>query len=73
MINLAQSPTLAGTVTTRFVIGHDGAVSSAANGGSTLPDPAVVSCVVTTFYGLAFPHPEGGIVTVTYPIAFSPG
>ena len=25
------------------------------------------------FYGLSFPQPEGGIVTVTYPIMFSPG
>lgn len=70
---LTRNPTLAGTVTTRFVIGRDGAVSSVADGGSTLPDPAVVSCVVRAFYGLAFPQPEGGIVTVTYPIAFSPG
>ena len=25
------------------------------------------------FYGLSFPQPEGGIVTVIYPIMFSPG
>ena len=25
------------------------------------------------FYGLAFPSPENGIVTVTYPIMFTPG
>jgi len=69
---LHQNPTLAGRVAVRFVIGRDGAVSQAQNGGSDLTDPAVVSCVVRAFYGLSFPQPEGGIVTVTYPIVFSP-
>jgi hypothetical protein len=27
--------------------------------------------VTRAFYGLSFPHPENGIVTVTYPIVFS--
>jgi hypothetical protein len=69
---LRQNPTLAGTVTTRFVIGRDGSVSSAAGGGSTMTDPDVTSCVVRAFYGVSFPQPEGGIVTVSYPIVFSP-
>ena len=30
------------------------------------------SCVVRAFSGLSFPQPEGGIVTVSYPIVFSP-
>ena len=54
------------------VIGRDGAVSSVSDGGSDIGNPAVVSCVVRAFYGLSFPQPEGGIVTVTYPILFSP-
>ena len=57
----------------RFVIGRDGAVSNVGNGGSDLPDANVVSCVVRAFYGLSFPQPENGIVTVTYPIVFTPG
>jgi hypothetical protein len=28
---------------------------------------------VTRVYGLSFPQPEGGIVTVVYPISFAPG
>ena len=70
---LDHNPTLAGRVSTSFVIGRDGAVSSAQNGGSDLADPAVVSCVVRAFAGLSFPQPEGGVVFVTYPILFSPG
>src|SRR6185503_5840316 len=51
---------------------RDGSVASASNGGSDLPDAGVISCVVKAFSGLAFPEPEGGIITVTYPIMFSP-
>jgi outer membrane biosynthesis protein TonB len=70
---LRSSPGLQGRVGVRFVIGRDGAVSNVGNGGSDLPDAAVVSCVVRAFYGLSFPQPENGIVTVTYPIVFTPG
>ncbi|HEY2406373.1 MAG TPA: AgmX/PglI C-terminal domain-containing protein [Polyangiaceae bacterium] len=70
---LARNPNLEGRVQARFVIGRDGAVSNASNGGSDLPDSGVVSCVVSAFYGLSFPQPEGGIVTVVYPIMLSPG
>ena len=70
---LRNNPSLQGTVTVRFIIGRDGAVSGASNGGGGMPDAGVVSCVVRSFQGLSFPQPEGGIVTVTYPISFSPG
>jgi hypothetical protein len=29
--------------------------------------------VLSAFYGLSFPQPEGGIVTVVYPIMLAPG
>jgi hypothetical protein len=70
---LRGNPNLGGRVAVRFVIGRDGAVSNVANGGSDLPDAGVVSCVTRAFYGLSFPQPENGIVTVTYPIVFAPG
>ena len=70
---LRNNPNLQGRVSVRFVIGRDGAVSNVGNGGSDMPDGGVVSCVVRAFYGLSFPQPEGGIVTVVYPIMFSPG
>ena len=70
---MRNNPNLAGRVAVRFVIGRDGSVGSVGNGGSDLPDSGVVSCVVRSFYGLSFPAPDSGIVTVTYPIAFSPG
>ena len=70
---LRNNPNLQGRVAVRFVIGRDGAVSNVSNGGSDMPDGGVVSCVVRAFFGLSFPTPEGGIVTVTYPIMFAPG
>jgi hypothetical protein len=70
---LARNPNLEGRVSVRFVIGRDGSVSNVANGGSDLPDSGVVQCVVRAYYGLSFPQPEGGIVTVVYPIMFAPG
>ncbi len=70
---LRGNPNLGGRVAVRFVIGRDGAVSNVGNGGSDLPDNGVVSCVVRAFYGLSFPQPENGIVTVTYPIVLTPG
>lgn len=60
-----------GRVSVAFVIGLDGAVSSASlvETAYDLP-PGVRSCVVRQFGGLSFPAPEGGIVRVTYPIVF---
>lgn len=70
---LVQNPNLAGRVAVRFAIGQDGRVMTAQNGGSDLPDSSVVGCVVSAFYGVTFPQPDNGIVTVSYPIMFSPG
>ncbi len=70
---LARNPNLEGRAQVRFVIGRDGSVSNVQNGGSDLPDSGVVNCVINAYYGLSFPQPEGGIVTVVYPIMFQPG
>lgn len=70
---LRNNPTLSGRVAVKFVIDRSGAVSTAQDGGSELPDQGVISCVVRGFGNLSFPQPEGGIVTVVYPIIFNPG
>jgi hypothetical protein len=69
---LLRNPTLEGRVAVKFVIARDGSVETSADGGSDLPDTTVTECVVRAFGGLSFPTPEGGIVTVSYPITFSP-
>ena len=68
---LRNNPNLQGRVSVRFVIGRDGRVSNVGGSGD-IPDSGVVSCVTRSFYSLSFPQPEGGIVTVGYPIVFSP-
>jgi hypothetical protein len=70
---LGRNPALEGRIVVRFVIERDGSVSNVKTAGSDLPDPQVVACVARVFEGMSFPQPEGGIVTVSYPLVFSPG
>jgi hypothetical protein len=72
MNGLRDNPNLEGRVVTRFTVDRQGMVSSAQDGGSSLPNSQVVSCVIKAFYGLSFPEHEGGIVTVVYPLALQP-
>ncbi|WP_437718463.1 AgmX/PglI C-terminal domain-containing protein [Sorangium sp. So ce448] len=81
---LRRDPNLAGRITVRFVIGRDGKVTAVAEdapqpksppqstASAPMPDRAVVSCVLREFEKFTFPAPEGGVVTVVYPIMFSP-
>ncbi len=69
---LRNNPNLAGRVSVRFVIDKSGGVGMTADGGSDLPDAGVVQCIVRGFGNLSFPQPEGGMVTVVYPMSFSP-
>ena len=69
---LASNPALEGRVAVKFVIDRSGAVSTAADDGSTLPDPSVVQCIVRQYSSMSFPAPEGGTVTVRYPLDFRP-
>lgn len=68
---LTKNPRLEGRVSVRFVIGNDGAVSAVSAAGD-LADQTMKSCLTGAFYGLSFPAPSGGIVTVTYPLMFQP-
>ena len=70
---LRSDPTLQGRITVRFVIGADGSVTSSSDAGSTLRDPATMSCVLAAFRSLTFPRPQGGSVSVTYPFIFNSG
>ena len=69
---LKTDPTLSGRVTISFTIKTDGSVADIVPTGD-IPDQNVIQCVGRSFGGLSFPEPEGGIVKVVYPIAFSPG
>ena len=70
---LARDPNLQGAVSTRFLIARNGSVRESSLASSTLPDAEVVQCIVKSFTMLHFPKPNGGTVTVVYPIMLSPG
>jgi hypothetical protein len=70
---LKRDSTLRGHVTVRFVIGRDGKASNVSIGEATLRDCDVINCVRAKFRQLRFPAPDGGIVTVSYPIQLEPG
>jgi hypothetical protein len=70
---LRNNPNLQGRVAVKFMIDRGGSVAMTSDGGSDLPDTSVVQCVVRAFGNLSFPQPEGGVVTVVFPIMFSPG
>jgi hypothetical protein len=70
---LRSNPNLQGRVSVRFVIDRSGAVDKPADAGSDLPNASVIQCILRGFGNLSFPQPEGGIVTVVFPIIFTPG
>ena len=69
---LKTNPELTGRVAVKFLIARDGSVAFSADGGSDIPDQGVRQCVVSSFTQLSFPPPDSGVVTVVYPIVFSP-
>jgi TonB family protein len=64
---------LKGQVVVRFIVDRDGRVSLSELEKSTLGDEEATSCVVDGFRKLRFPQPDGGVVTVVYPMKFSQG
>jgi hypothetical protein len=70
---LKKDADLYGRVTARFVIERDGQVRRSDPTCTSMPDRDVVRCVVEGYKKLKFPEPDGGIVTVVYPIMFTPG
>lgn len=70
---LAKDANLEGKLVVRFVINREGKVGEVTVAqGTTMPDKAAIECMVKEYKSLTFPPPEGGIVTVVYPIMFSP-
>lgn len=70
---LGRNPKLQGRVGIRFVIERDGHVTNVSIVDNTLPDCKVARCVRDHYPKFEFPKPEGGIVTVVYPIMLEPG
>ncbi|MCC6521046.1 MAG: serine/threonine protein kinase [Polyangiaceae bacterium] len=69
---LVRLPRLEGLVNMHFTIEEAGDVEVTSTEGSTITDPEVLRCVSERFGSIGFPKPDGGVVTVIYPIAFTP-
>ena len=69
---LAKDAEAQGRISVKFIIDREGHVASSNNGGSSLTDADVNACVVDVFKRMSFPPPQGGIVTVIYPIMLAP-
>jgi hypothetical protein len=69
---LRSDPLIYGRVATRFVIDRSGAVESTNPVDSDIADTNVLACIARGFKNLAFPQPEGGTVSVVYPLIFIP-
>lgn len=63
-----RGPKLAGRVATKFRIAKDGTAHDATITDSEIADPKVEACIAEAFNGIQFSVPEGGAVTVVYPL-----
>ena len=73
MAGVARHKSLCGEAHIKFTIDETGRVQRPqAIVGTTLPDCDVVKCIEGRFSQLQFPSPEGGRVTVVYPLRFVP-
>lgn len=69
---LKTDPKAAGKISMKFEIKTDGMPDKVAKDSATITDEKMIQCVTKVFEGLKYPEPQGGIVTVIYPIEFSP-
>lgn len=69
-VEFQKSLELKGHVIVRFVIAHNGSVSSAVVTETTLHNEATENCVLELVRQHSFPKPRGGIVIVNYPFNF---
>lgn len=67
-----RNPAMAGKVAVHFVINADGSVEGAKDSGSTVQDAAMIQCVVGAVGAFHFAASTAGLITVVYPIVFTP-
>ncbi|HZO15093.1 MAG TPA: AgmX/PglI C-terminal domain-containing protein, partial [Polyangiaceae bacterium] len=65
---LRRNPQARGRVAMRFVIALDGSVTNVDVASTEINDAQFLEDLRQAFASLTFPVPEGGVVTVTYPI-----
>jgi hypothetical protein len=68
---LLTRPKLSGRIDVSFVILRDGTVTDVTASSDTLGE-TLTTCIGHAFEMLEFPKPDGGIVSVKYPLVLSP-
>jgi hypothetical protein len=68
---LRRDATLTGALSPLFIVTDDGQVGRVTIHDSSIPDEALVSCVVGVLEDLRFEKAKGSVATVVYPISFS--
>jgi len=71
--SLRNNPSSGGRVEPEFVIDMDGTIATIRMQSTTVADPDMNECILRGMSSIRFPAPEGGYVTVVYPLIFSPG
>lgn len=66
-----KNAALVGRVTVKFTVAPNGQVVQTADVGSTLPDPAVIACMLGVFSSMKLTPWEGKSVTAVLPIDLS--
>ena len=70
---LQRSPSSAGKVQVKFVVGQNGRVTSANVANSSISDAQMQGCIVGKIRTWEFPRPRGGqVVNIDYPFVFNP-
>jgi hypothetical protein len=67
---LVRDNSLSGRIVFDWVVTDSGGVRDVRVRSSTLSDPAVATCIRNEVAGWAFPQPDGGEVTISYPFLF---
>lgn len=70
---LKVNPNLAGKVTIRFTIGTAGTVTDISVADNSTGDSSVGACIIQKVRTWPFPAPEGGAVTVVFPVLLQTG
>jgi TonB family protein len=71
--SLVRHPSLSGRVVVQFTIANTGRVIASVLQSSTIPEPALNSCVVQATRRWQYPAPDGGgLAIVSYPFQLTP-
>ena len=68
---LKENPDLKGDLVVQFTVGLDGYVTATRIASSTINSPEVENCVLRRFARMQFSPPQGGEVTIRYPLRFT--